>query len=113
MRRRALLAMAWYYIATGAWPLLSMESFEAITGPKRDHWLVNTVGALAVANGLTLLTGAQTKRIPRETIVLAVASACAFTTIDVVYVMRRCISPIYLADAGLELALVGVILRGN
>lgn len=35
-----------YYVASGLWPLLHMRSFEAVTGPKRDKWLVNTVGAL-------------------------------------------------------------------
>jgi hypothetical protein len=35
-----------YYAATGLWPILWMRSFEAVTGPKQDHWLVKTVGAL-------------------------------------------------------------------
>ncbi len=113
LRRRALVALACYYIATGAWPLLSMESFEAVTGPKTDRWLVHTVGALAVANGLALLAGARQERTSRETILLALGSACAFTTIDIVYTLRGRISPIYLADAALELALVAAVLAGD
>jgi hypothetical protein len=41
-----------YYVATGIWPLLDIESFERITGPKADRWLVKTVGALVTADAL-------------------------------------------------------------
>ncbi|MGH7661110.1 MAG: hypothetical protein ACRENA_09390 [Vulcanimicrobiaceae bacterium] len=49
--RRVLKLQAGYYIATGIWPLLSMRSFEAITGPKTDRWLVRMVGLLAATIG--------------------------------------------------------------
>jgi hypothetical protein len=110
MRRRALATMAAYYVVTGAWPLLSMRSFEAVTGPKREHWLVNTVALLAIANGVTLAVGARRARISRETQVLALGSALAFSAIDVIYVLRRCIRPVYLGDAAVELALAALIL---
>lgn len=110
MRQRALIAMASYYLATGAWPLLSMRSFEAVTGPKRERWLVKTVGSLTIANGVTLAVGACRPRISRETLVLALGCALAFSTIDVVYVSLRRIRPVYLADAAVELAFAGLIL---
>ena len=47
-----------YYVATGLWPILNMRSFEMVTGPKRDKWLVKTVGALITAIGSTLLFSA-------------------------------------------------------
>jgi len=34
------------YPLTGLWPLVSLRSFEKVTGPKADDWLVKTVGAL-------------------------------------------------------------------
>ncbi len=113
MRRRALVAMAVYYLVTGAWPLLSMRSFEAVTGPKVDHWLVNTVAALLLANGTTLAVGARRERIAQETVVLALTSALAFTAIDVTYVLRGRIRPLYLGDAVVELALAVTILFGD
>ncbi len=33
-----------FYVATGIWPVLSRRSFEAVTGPKREDWLVKTFG---------------------------------------------------------------------
>lgn len=113
MRRRAVAAMAAYYLVTGAWPLLSMRSFEAVTGPKREHWLVNTVAALVLANGITLAAGARRERLAQEVEILATASALAFTAIDVTYVLRRRIRPIYLGDAAIELAFAASILFGD
>jgi hypothetical protein len=35
-----------------------MPSFEAVTGPKRERWLVRTVGVLVLAIGGTLTLAA-------------------------------------------------------
>lgn len=111
MKRRTLYAaQAAYYIASGVWPLVSMKTFTAVTGPKTDLWLVKTVGMLAVANGIAIGVGAlgeDDATIALRT--LSTASALAFATVDIVYAARRTISPIYLADAVLELALVAAL----
>ncbi|MBV8602782.1 MAG: hypothetical protein JO359_14540 [Candidatus Eremiobacteraeota bacterium] len=106
----ALLVQGSYYAITGLWPLVSMRSFEAVTGPKVDRWLVKMVGLLALSNGLALLVGSRRERVSEETRVLAIASIFAFTAVDVVYAAKRRISPIYLADAVAELALLVVLL---
>jgi hypothetical protein len=90
-----------YYVASGIWPLLSMRTFEAVTGPKRDDWLVRTVGVLAAVIGAVLLA-ADRDDPPREVRLLGAASAAAFAAVDVVGVASRTISPIYLGDAALE-----------
>lgn len=41
-----------FMLATGMWPLLSIKSFQAVTGPKEDLWLVKTVGCLLTVAGL-------------------------------------------------------------
>ena len=40
------MAQGGYYVATGVLPFVSRRAFEALTGPKREWWLVQTVGAL-------------------------------------------------------------------
>jgi hypothetical protein len=105
--------MAAYYLLTGLWPILHMRTFEAVTGPKRDRWLVKMVGALALANGAVLAYGASRERIAPETIALAAASAAAFAAIDVVYVVRGTIAPVYLGDAAAEVALAAAIVAGE
>jgi hypothetical protein len=112
MRQRVLSAMAAYYITTGLWPLLHLRSFEMLTGPKTDRWLVHMVGGLALTNGIVIGTGARRERDSLQTTALAVLSATAFAAIDVIYVARGRIRPIYLADAVVEMAFVaGLILR--
>src|SRR5215212_885809 len=53
--RPALRVQAIYYLVTGLWPFVSIRTFEAISGPKRDDWLVKTVGALVSSIGAALL----------------------------------------------------------
>lgn len=104
-----------YYLVTGIWPLVSIETFQLVTGPKTDHlatgreadhWLVMTVGVLITCIALALLAAAWRRRSPAEVVILAVASAIGLTGIDVVYVFRQVIAPIYLVDAAAEILLV-------
>ena len=53
--RVMLLGQGAYYAVTGLWPLIHMRSFEAISGPKRDQWLVKTIGLLLTAFSSVLL----------------------------------------------------------
>ena len=96
-----------YYVLTGAWPLFSLRSFEWVTGPKNDDWLVQTVGVLAIVIGTTLLVGAWQEHLSVETRVLSVGTAAGFAAVDVVFVLGGRISTVYLADALVELLVVG------
>lgn len=109
--RTALRIQAVYYVGTGLWPLASRRTFEAVTGPKTDWWLVQMVGLLAGTIGTAIAMGAREERPPPAIRTLGVLSALSFAGIDVVHAARRRISPIYLADAVLELALAAAILR--
>ncbi len=95
-----------YYLFTGVWPLLNIRTFQRVTGPKTDLWLVKTVGVLISVIGGVLMLAGLWRRTTKELTTLAVASAAGLTGIDAVYVARRRILPIYLADAGAELALI-------
>jgi hypothetical protein len=99
-----------YLVVTGAWPLLHRGSFERVTGRKQDFWLVETVGGLALATGLTLAvaTARGTKR--AETTTLALASGVVFTLADIR--ASRTESKTYLADAVLQLAFAPAWLVG-
>ena len=108
--RLLLGGQAAYYILTGVWPLLHMGSFEAITGPKVDDWLVKMVGLLAATIGITLAMAVRAGRWSAEVRTLAILSALSFAAIDVRYALSGRISPIYLADAAVELLLVAFLL---
>jgi len=95
-----------YYVATGVWPFLHLESFLAVTGPKTDIWLLYTVSVLIVVIGVALLAVAYSGRISGEILWLAVGSAIALAGIDVVFVLRDVIAEIYLLDAALQALLI-------
>ena len=96
-----------YFVATGVWPLVHMPSFLAVTGPKTDLWLVETVGILVGAIGVSLLISAARGPIRDEVIIAAIVSAVGLTAIDILYVTRGVIRKVYLADAFLEVLFVG------
>ena len=102
-----------FYLVTGVWPLVSIRSFEMVTGPKTDRWLVKTAGVLIAVVGAALtLAGARRSMTP-ELRLLAVGSALGLTGIDLVYVRRGRISRVYLLDAIAELALVAAWLLAS
>src|SRR5262245_45890615 len=95
-----------YFLVTGLWPLVSLKTFYAVTGPKRDGWLVKTVGTMIACIGSTLLLGARRPSVSPEIRWLGASSAAALMAVDVVFVGRRRIPRIYLADAVAELGLL-------
>jgi hypothetical protein len=103
---RLELVQGLYMVATGVWPLVSPVTFQTVTGPKREMWLTNTVGALAAVTGGVLLYAASRRRRPSEVILLAMGNAMAFMAIDVIYVAKRRIAPVYLIDAVAQLGLL-------
>lgn len=103
---RMSLIQGGYYAASGLWPIVSLPSFYAVTGPKREGWLVKTVGALVTAVGGTLLfAGARRDKSPVVP-ALGAGSAAAFTAIDVWYGAKGTISWIYLLDAVAQVGLI-------
>jgi hypothetical protein len=94
-----------FYLATGIWPLLDIVSFQRVTGPKTDLWLVKTVGVLVTVIGAVLLLAARRRRVTDEIVLLAVGSALGLAAIDVIYALSGRISAVYLADAVAEIGL--------
>lgn len=116
-----------YYLVTGLWPVIDIDSFMLVTGPKDDLWLVKMVGLLAASAALTLLyyairgyragsgagdiedagsktdTGGRADGAP----LLGLSTAFSFLSVDVYYVLARVIPPVYLADAVIQVILIG------
>jgi hypothetical protein len=107
MMRFVAIIQGFYFLVTGLWPLVSIGTFQMVTGRKTDLWLVKTVGVLVAVIGLAVLVGGLRGRLTPELILLAAGSAVGLAGVDVIYVARRTIAPIYLLDALVELLLVG------
>jgi hypothetical protein len=104
-----------YFAVTGIWPLVSIDTFQMVTGRKTDHlvtgnetdhWLVNTVGALVAANAVVFLSAAWYRRTTIDVAILGLCTAIALSAIDFVYVSRGTISAVYLVDAAVEVLLI-------
>jgi hypothetical protein len=102
--RLAAFAQGAAYVVSGLWPVVHLRSFEAVTGKKRDRWLVRTTGALIAAVGSALLVGAFERRRSPAVKTLGIASAAALGVADLVFVSTGQISRVYLGDAAMEAA---------
>ena len=63
------------YLATGLWPLISIRTFERVTGPKVDRWLVKTVGVLVTVIGAVLLVAGRRRAVSDDLVLVAAGSA--------------------------------------
>jgi hypothetical protein len=102
-----------FYLLTGIWPLIDIDSFQRVTGPKTDLWLVRTVGVLVIVVGATILSAARARRLDWNITLLAVGSALGLAAIDIVYVLSGTIARIDLADAAAEIALAAAWIAGR
>jgi hypothetical protein len=84
--------------------LIHMRSFEVVLGPKVDRWLVYTVAGLMTTIGASQLSAAASAPSLRQARCVGAGSAATLAAVDVVYVARRRISPMYLLDALFEAA---------
>ncbi len=105
MLPRLALIQGLYYVVTGLWPLFDITSFQLVTGPKTDLWLVKTVGVLVSVIGAVLIAASRSRRITNEIVLLAIGSALGLTAIDLFYALSGRISAVYLGDAVLEIGL--------
>jgi hypothetical protein len=97
-----ILAQSIYILVTAIWPLVHIESFMLVTGPKHDVWLVKTVGALLIPVGTCLLSFLFFKANQWPAIVLGLLTALSFMIIDFYYALTDVISDIYMADGAIE-----------
>lgn len=109
--RVAPLVQGVFYIATGLWPVVHLRSFEAVSGPKADRWLVRTTGALITAVGVALASTAIERLRPHTAAILGIGAAVALGGADVLGVVGRRISRVYLGDAVAEAGVAALYAR--
>jgi hypothetical protein len=112
-REQVLVAQGVYFAATGVAPFVSRRAFEAVTGPKADWWLVQTVGALVTAVGVGIAGAGARRRVTPEITGIAAGCALGLAGVDLVYVARGRLRPTYLLDAAVELGALAALLRAR
>jgi hypothetical protein len=104
MRRseRLALAQGLYFLISGVWPIVHIRSFERITGPKHEDWLVRTVGLFVTAIGAALTWSVIRRDVDEHTRTIGALGALAPALIDTYEGGRGRISRVYLVDAAVE-----------
>jgi hypothetical protein len=111
---RLAIAHGAFDVVTGVWPLVSLRSFELITGPKLEGWLVKTAGTLIATIGGVMMMAGKSARVTPEIEGLAIGSAAGLAAIDIVYAgFKKRISPVYLLDAAVEIGIVAIWLASS
>ena len=103
--RYLVLVQGSYFLLTGVWPVAHLGSFLAVTGPKTDLWLVQAFGLLVAAVGAALLSLPAADRTKAAAFRFGFATAAMLAFIDVWFVTRGAIPPVYLLDAVPETAI--------
>lgn len=91
-----------YLLIGGAWPMVHMSSFEAVTGPKDEHWLVRSVAGILLVISITLFAQLGKGRIEYAAITTAMGASFVLAVVGFITVMAGVISPIYLADGAMH-----------
>lgn len=99
-----------YYLFTGFWPFVHLESFEAVTGSKDSTFLLHMVSALIIVIALTLLSSLGKEK-PLPVLVLATLTPVAFMLIEIVY--RAQIEWVYFMDFAIEAIVLASIVYGH
>lgn len=92
-----------YYMFTGLWALMDIESFMAFTGPKTDIWLVKTFSLLYCCIGLTLILHKYQNPILLFPTILACLTSIVLAFVDLHYSFNGTISKVYQLDGAIQL----------
>ena len=106
--RGVALGQGVFFLTSGLWPVVSIGTFEKVTGPKRDDWLVKTVGLLIATTGAALLTcGLKGRKVPEDLRRIAAGQAAVLGGVSLFYSLKGTLSKIYLLDTLVESSVVG------
>jgi len=106
--RDTVVWLGLYYIGTGLWPILHLPSFLAVTGPKKETWLVQVFGALIASLGFSVILH---RNAGPASAGVGLSAAFVLAASDVYFVGRRRIRPTYLLDAVVEVVLAAGLAR--
>lgn len=111
--RLVLAAQCAYYAVGGVWPLVHYASFEAVTGKKKDAWLVKTVASMILAVMATHVRALREHRTAEAARVAGVGAGIALGWAATWYPLRGRISRVYWLDAAAEMTFVAALLAAR
>ena len=114
-RSRTNLARAQgiFNVVGGAWPIVSLRSFEFVYGKKRDVYLQKTVGGLLLSVGYVQLTADDSEDSLAVARRLGIATAATLLVIDLIYIPKGEMRKTYLQDLACEVGWIVAWLRDD
>ena len=97
------LAQGLFNVVGGAWPVVSLRSFEWVYGKKKDVFLQKTVGGLLLSIGLMQLTGRESEQELAVARRLGIATALTLLAVDLIYIPKGEMRKTYIQDALCEI----------
>jgi len=106
------LAQGIYYLIRGGWLMLGHGFHGAATGETASAFLAHSTGLLVLVIGAALCLAAYRRQGSPEVLLIALGSAIGLMVLDIVYVINRSISVLYLLDAFIQGGLVAAWVYG-
>ena len=106
-------AQGLFNIIGGAWPIVSLRSFEWVYGRKRDVFLQKTVGGLLFAIGCVQLAATDSPEELRIVRHLGIGTAFTLLAIDLVYIPKGEMRWTYWQDALCEVGWIAAWMRAH
>jgi TRAP-type uncharacterized transport system fused permease subunit len=104
-----------YSLVTAIWPILDIDSFMKVTGPKTDQWLVKTVSVLILSIAVFFLVQLRYNSPIVPVAILGILFSAGLIVIDFYYPSIDRISNIYMADGVVQiiflLCWINILLR--
>lgn len=104
-------AQGLFNVIGGAWPIVSLRSFEFVYGKKRDIFLQKTVGALLLSIGCVQLVHSENSEAEAVVKSLGLATAMSLLAIDLIYIPRGEMRKTYIQDALCEMGWIAAWTR--
>ncbi len=106
-------AQGLFNVIGGAWPIVSLRSFEFIYGNKRDIYLQKTVGGLLLSVGYVQLTADDSEESLAVARRLGIATALTLLAIDLTYIPKGEMRKTYVQDLASEIGWIVAWLRAG
>lgn len=100
-----------FNVVGGAWPIVSLRTFEWVFGKKHEVYLEMTIGGLMISAGFSQMQRHASREDIDHARRLGLAVATTLLAIDLIYVGRGVIRKTYLLDALMELGWIAAWLR--
>lgn len=91
-----------FFLIGGLWPLVDMQSFESVTGPRSDHWLVRSLAGMLIIVGAALIWSVQRGHIDHSMRGVAAGSSGMLALVALISGMNGPVDPVSVIGASLH-----------